>query len=339
MQNNKPTVFQFNTNALPNRKKTIEIELEQINSQLSSGIYSLEIESNTEYKSQFFIIIQQTKLFSKISENQLLIWTPYSSSKSPLDDQLLTIYDDLFEVIIATNTDSVGVKIIEPFLYGRENSNYWIEYGKPGDQFYSLLYSGWQANGDEIGIDQDASIFASDIESFFISDQNIYQPGDTIHFYTVLRSFINDEFIIPDVNSYQFFLRKIDSGFTISEQEIVMSEFGTLNGELQIPENLTDGLYELGFDSDFNLSKQIYIDKRSINQLNFSVNFNSDDYKIGNDLSFIIETLSNSKIETDGTPIKWSIEFVSIEDSLESSDVFYSTPILNQTNILKDGYR
>ena len=45
----------------------------------------------------------------------------------------IKIFDETFQQLYDANLDEKGVALIYPFLYGRQKSNFWIEFGNSGD--------------------------------------------------------------------------------------------------------------------------------------------------------------------------------------------------------------
>ncbi len=303
----------INTNILPNQEKTLDIDLKKFKISLAPGIYRLNFSSNKNIQYQIFIFLNHYNIFSKFSENQLFIWLPNYNAAKIGESASINVFDESFQPLYEANLDNKGIAVINPFLYGRQGSNFWIEFGSPGDANYSLIFYGdnssenTQTNG--LGLQSTLPEFGK----FFISDQTVYKPNEPLYFYAVLRSNSDAGYSIPTIKEFKFFLKNIDNDYIIKQTEVVLSEFGTLTGNILIPENLSEGLYQIGFEPQIFSNKTIYIGTDSINQNDISITFNSSQYVFGDDISFSLENSSLPPSSLSGKQIHWTVEFNPVE--------------------------
>ena len=122
----------------------------------------------------------------------------------------------------------------------------------------------------------------------------------------------------------------------LRKQQLLLSEYGTLTGKIIIPENLSEGTYQIGFEPQIFSNKTIYIGSDSSNQKDISIRFNSTQYVFGDDISFSIENSSLDQSSLSGKQIHWAVEFNPVDGIPEISNGLISNVInWNQKKLLK----
>jgi hypothetical protein len=312
--------LRINTNILQNQEKALEIDLEEFKINLTPGIYRLTFSSDNNYQFQLFIFLNHYGINSKSSENQLLIWIPNYDDTRISENSKVKVFNETFQLLYETELDERGTAVIDPFLYGRQKLNFWVEFGSPGDKNYSLAFFKDNIDGKETNSDSGSLSQEPDYENFFISDQSVYHPKEPLYFYAVLRSNNENGYFIPEIKDFKFFLKKVDSDTIVEQTNVVLSEFGTITGKILIPENLSDGLYQIGFEPQIISNKTISIDKYETSQKNISIKFNSARYVIGDNISILIESPSPNLLSANDQQIHWTLEIKPKEDISKTSN-------------------
>ena len=194
----------INTNILPNQEKTLEVNLEKFNINLSPGIYRLNFSNEKDIQYQIFIFLNHYDIFSKFSENQLFVWLPNYNAAKNNEISTIKIFDELFQPLYDANLDNKGIALIYPFLYGRQKSNFWIEFGNSGEENYSLIFYG----GNSIGVNQvnepGIQSIEPEFENFFISDQTVYNPNDFCIFMQSFALILRQVILFPRLMNLKF---------------------------------------------------------------------------------------------------------------------------------------
>ncbi len=81
---------------------------------------------------------------------------------------------------------------------------------------------------------------------FTFTDKPLYQPGDTVRFKSVIRNEDDAQYFVPEGSVRVLVGRDLyDNEGVILDKNISLTEFGSVNGEVDLPEEIEPGYYQI----------------------------------------------------------------------------------------------
>ncbi len=265
---------------LPSNEYTdVELNLAQVNNQLPSGLYyvniaSPQIQSNT--KSIYFVASSQVNLTFKLGATEGLVWAVNLPSQTNVPNAPVTIYDDAGNILASGTTDANG---IWRGPVGERDGQVFAMLGSPGLENFALAVSNWNTgiNAWDFGYTQ--RIQAQHNKIYMYTDRPIYRPGQTVYYRGVVRQEFNGRYELPSINSVPIILNDAQ-GTQLANINAQLSPYGTFNGQFDISQDAVPGYYTfLNSGLDFYLSFQVAEYRKP--EINLNVNFLSDEIKQG----------------------------------------------------------
>ncbi len=232
-----------------NRSADVDLLLSRDGSPLAPGLYFLRI-SSAELNfppAPLILVVGKTHLTFKLGPTEALLWAFELETQRTLSQQLVSIFNELGELVFNGQTDDEGILLAS--LPPRENPYETIYgmIGEPGEPGFGLVVSSWDLGvaGWDFGLPMDLT--PPGYQAYIYTDRPIYRPGQTVNFRTILRWAENGRYRTPDLD--RVILQVFDSeGKELPSQVLTLSDFGTAHGEIVLPESAVPGYYRLSTD-------------------------------------------------------------------------------------------
>lgn len=213
---------------------------------LEPGIYYLRIVSPelTDQLSPFLLVSTNVQMSFKLSTTNAFVWAIDLRTMEPVTGVPITIYDSAGARLASGSTDSQGIFQSPLNTQSDLNTNSYAVMSKPGDEFFSLSLSNWSQGikGDDFGYKTDFTAF--DSATFLYTNRTAYHPGQQVYYHGVVRYEHNGRYALPD--SKTIAVTFYDGENTLIQQDDqIINEFGTIQGEYLLPEDAQPGIYQI----------------------------------------------------------------------------------------------
>lgn len=242
-----------------NQPQYSPIDLVEGGGTLEPGIYYLTLDSPDLDKDSYYwygarhiLVVSTLNLTIKRAEDQLLVWATDLAEGTPVSGLDLTVRDEQGSELTSLTTGADGVAMIDP---GADNS-LWLESEQPfalGSENWGQGLSSW-----DFGLGD--SDWAQDYRVHIYTDRPIYRPDQTVHFRGVVRSEDDASYTPVKADSIKITIYN-PNWETVLEKTLSLGEYGTFNGELELPAGAALGdytieanLYGNTFDQNFQVA-------------------------------------------------------------------------------------
>ena len=224
--------------------------------QLEPGVYLLQVEvPRTDYPQWLALGVVRTNLTVIRGPDEALIWATDMNSADPVADLTVTLYDAGGSVLAEGQTDADGVFRTPVDLERGDALFYAVAEGAGG-------YGVWMSWSEPYSPDQAAYLY---------TDRPIYRPGQTVYFRGALRDRDDMTYTRPAVESVHVMVSANWGAQILYEADLPVTEFGTFDGELDLPEDAPLGQATIDVSAN----------GRSWTQLGFTIaEFRVPEYKV-----------------------------------------------------------
>ncbi len=242
--------------------RDIDIPLTKNGTSLEPGLYAYDINSlqavgqSVNRLSPFLLVVSNTALTLKRSRNEVFIWAVDAVSAQPLDGLEVTLYDDTGSVLNSGVTQGGVVSVPLPVGFKPYDSVFVVS-GQPGEDGFSLATTGW---GQGLGA-WEFSLGGGGVVNgplvYLYTDRPIYQPGQEVSFRAIARQADNGRYALLDRGELLFTLFGPSTGpepNIVYQDTLPLSDYGTAQGTLTLPESAVPGEYNLTIGDEFNQS-------------------------------------------------------------------------------------
>ncbi len=188
--------------------------------QLAPGVYFLQVLTlNSTYPQWMGLGVVTANLTVKRAPDELLIWVTDIESAEPVTNAAVSVYRDGGTLFATGTTDENGV--FRTPTNGDDNFMYAIAEN-------DVAYGVWQSwSGSDL----------PDANGYLYTDRPIYRPGETVYFRGVLRNRQDMTYSVPDATQVHVQIDVNWGSQLLYEDDLPLSEFGTFDGELDLPED------------------------------------------------------------------------------------------------------
>jgi alpha-2-macroglobulin len=150
------------------------------------GIYIVSVNSNDEYYNQAtkLVSISDIGLIMKSSENETVVFANSIKTADPMGGVEVKLISSNNQVIQTVKTDSKGMAIFKDFKESKFTTAMITAHTE--DDFNYLFMDGSQVETSRFDVEGKRDNTAG-FEAFIYGDRDIYRPGETLHFNTVIR--------------------------------------------------------------------------------------------------------------------------------------------------------
>ena len=235
----------------PNTSQNVGIPLAN---SLTPGLYHLTLagpqaSQNGDYSLQkVFVVASDINLTFKMGSQDALVWAMDLRNDTPLVNAPVSIYRDDGTLLVTGMTDMDGIwhGPVPPPTQENMYSSYYAVLGEPGQSNFGMAVSNWDLEiaAYNFGLISDRTPAAPKI--YFYTDRPIYRPGQTVYFRAVLRQGFDGRYTPSDLKSLAFSI--VDGYGSSWKFDLPVSAYGTISGELKLPQDAAPGYYSLSSD-------------------------------------------------------------------------------------------
>ncbi len=264
---------------------------------LEPGVYFLGItsadlwENNQQGYQKYYLVVSGNHVVMKISPEQAFVWATQLEDYSPLPGTPVSIYNAEGDLVTSGETDSDGFFINDISRPEEPYTNFLTILGEPGEDNFAFSISTWDQGIAlyELGIMQNT--LPNDIQAYMYTDRPIYRPGDTVNFKAVIFSRENGLPVSSGIEQVDVTVYG-DPGLSglpvnIYTRTLTMSQFGTVTGSLEIPEDASPGMFHITLTQSEKMIDSLYFDVASYRkpEIEMSLELTPTEEAAGQDLN------------------------------------------------------
>jgi uncharacterized protein YfaS (alpha-2-macroglobulin family) len=223
-----------------NRKREVPISLREILSNDSHGLFYLVVNEPDAYywdKERKLILTTDIGIIAKKSDSGLLVWLNSLADTSAISGATVKVFTKTNQQVIQGVTDESGVVHFKGIEFSGDKKPFIIT-ATTDDDLSFIEVDKCALSETDFDI-QGRPYLSANYEGFIYSDRGIYRPGETVHLRTIIRS---SGFEVPESFPVVLKIKRPDARVfkTLSG---VLSEFGTLDIDVAIPDYALTGVY------------------------------------------------------------------------------------------------
>ncbi len=178
----------FDTRGLPKTCGSSVLNISQLEQSKTKGVFLVSVVSEQDYwvKDTRLISISDIGLITKMSSNSLFVFTNAIHSTSAMGEVEISLISTNNQLISTKKTDKDGVVIFDNLKEILGNYKVGMVTAKTADDFNFMVLDGSEVETSRFEIEgkhQNTTGF----DAFIYGDRNIYRPGETMNFVSVLR--------------------------------------------------------------------------------------------------------------------------------------------------------
>ena len=209
--------------------------------------------SFVENRERQMLVVSQNNITFKTSGAEALAWVTDLQSGTPVDDVPVTFF--VGDEVKRATTDPDGVAVVD---YERRADAFESRFAFVGNpdrptEDFAIATTQWTDGIERYQFDNvSTEDYLQPYNAFFYTDRNIYRPGQTVHFKGVLRADDDARYSLPDVADTVSVTISDSQGKELFNDELPLSEMGTINGSFELDENAALGFYSIqaAYDED-----------------------------------------------------------------------------------------
>lgn len=216
---------------------------------LPTGYYALEWQSDEVqhgWQRQLKIAVIDRHVTLKMAAEEALIWVTDLRTGRPVTRTAVQLMDEEDVLIAAGTTDRDGLARIP--LSRRENlwERVAAVVGEPGSPGFGVALTGWHADVSPWDFDITLDVSAAPEYNIALStDRPLYRPGQSVKFRGILRQDDDAQYTLP-IPETRVTVSARDAHWTeFYSQTLPLSEMGTFDGSLYLPDDAALGRYLL----------------------------------------------------------------------------------------------
>ncbi|MBF0384708.1 MAG: alpha-2-macroglobulin family protein [Candidatus Omnitrophica bacterium] len=225
----------------PNQIKETFINLKELLPTESRGLYYLTIaNADTNYygESSKLILATDIGIVAKQSDSELLVWLSSLADTSPISNTTVKVFSKTNQLLYQGVTDEKGIVQFKDVDFSGNKKPFVITASNDKDSSFLEIEKNVLT---ETAFDiQGRPYLSSGYEAFLYTDRGIYRPGEKIHLRAIIRGkgvTLPESFPVSVV-----IMRPDDKEF--KKLSGVLSKFGTIDLDIDIPDYALTGAYE-----------------------------------------------------------------------------------------------
>jgi alpha-2-macroglobulin len=150
------------------------------------GIYIVSVNSNDEYynRATKLVSISDIGMIMKSSENEVVVFTNSIKTAEPMSGVEVSLISTNNQTIQTVKSDGKGMAIFKDFKATKFNTAMITAHTE--DDFNYLFMEGTNVETSRFDVEGKRDN-TSGFEAFIYGDRDIYRPGETLHFNTIIR--------------------------------------------------------------------------------------------------------------------------------------------------------
>lgn len=242
-----------------NVSEVVRIPLTYQNAPLNPGIYYVSVNSSDvtddwSTNQKYYVVVSKNNLVLKISPDQTMIWATKLEDNSPLVDVPVEVINTEGDLITSGQTDDEGLLTSAYDRLDDYSMNFMAFAGEPGQDDFGFSISTWNQYNALYEMGVTLQTYPPALDAYIYTDRPIYRPGDTVYFKAAIFNRDNGQpsqvdFDSVDVKAFGDFG---PSGIQpeLYSEKMTLSPFGTIEGEIQLPEDGSTGQYSIEISHD-----------------------------------------------------------------------------------------
>ncbi|MCX8061662.1 MAG: Ig-like domain-containing protein [Anaerolineales bacterium] len=231
-----------------NEQSNIKVELFSEEEGLAPGLYFLTLDTSeishpySTYLDQRIVIVANANLTFKTSLTEALVWATDLESGQPLPNVPIQVIGNQQIQLGKGVTDQKGVARIEysetyydsiAIAYTPEGPIVSYAYNNWGSGATAVDYALWEGYYSPPGLTR----------AYVYTERPIYRPGQPVYFKAILRVDDDLDYRLPPLESVKVRIQSFDK--VVWEEDIQVTEAGTLDGKFVLSEDAALGTYTL----------------------------------------------------------------------------------------------
>jgi hypothetical protein len=238
-----------------NRIKYVSTTVAGPGGQLDPGVYLLEVYAR-RLRDARFMVVSRANLALKWGPRQVFVWATDVISGHVIPGMRIAVYGHDGTILAEGVTDDDGVfvaDVADVADLGAGGGEYWQRWEQtlfvvgegPGEDDLALCTSSWDEGitvwDFNLPLDRGG---AGSSAAYVYSDRPIYRPGQTVYFKGIVRADDDGRYALLDTEVVTIPVSIEDSqGNELFSDDLPLTEFGTIHGELQLAETAPLGRY------------------------------------------------------------------------------------------------
>ncbi|MCP4536321.1 MAG: hypothetical protein GY832_04170 [Chloroflexi bacterium] len=231
---------------------------------LPPGLYYLEVWSDWEAvypeaqlgaideRQRAMLVVSRHSLSLKTSATESLVWATDLNSGDVLPNLPIVVTDDEGNVLAQGSTDQDGV------FTGREHrplemyTPVFAFIGDPDnpDQDFGATVNQWYDGVSPWNFSLPTERYQDPFSAYFFTERPIYRPGQTVYFKGILRGDDDAHYSLPTGDDEMHVLIEDSQGTRVYEDDLPLSDMGTLDGTFTMSEDAALGHYSISANYD-----------------------------------------------------------------------------------------
>jgi len=214
---------------------------------VSPGLYCIEVtapEWEAEEPERHLLVVSPLNLVLKHSRHEALVWVTSLDDGQPVSGLPITLYDGEKGVLVRGTTDEDGLAY---FTFSEPRDTWTLLAAitaQPGDDRFGLVLNRWDEGISPWDFGLRGNFYPSAHRGYFYTERPIYRPGQTVYFKGILRRDDDAHYSAPEPQTIIVTIED-SQGREVYQEELPVSEMGTVHGELQLDEEASLGAYTL----------------------------------------------------------------------------------------------
>lgn len=337
----KPSLIWKNvsTRDIANSEKIVETVVPP---ELPPGLYVLNMSVKNRLYDQLFLVVSRNTLVVKKNGDELFVWLSNINGTSVADAEI-RVYDTDGRKIREGMTDENGLYRVSiptgsqpELVFARVR-----EKGRPED-IAIAGFGGWNSNFPYDYYDK--SYLLPEGKPYLLyayTERPIYKPGQTVNYKVIVRKDDDLRYDLPEKET-PVKIRILDArNNTIETFDLLTSEFGTVNGSVDIPSGAMLGLYTIETEVD-GVIRQDFFQVEDYRKPDYQINITSlqpekdDKFVRGEEVRMQVnasyyfgEPLANAKLDVNffvAWPVKAKINTPVVTDENGNATIIFNAP-------------
>jgi hypothetical protein len=200
------------------------------------------------------LVVSRNNITFKSASTEALAWLTDLQSGQPVVDVPMTFITNEDTVGVDTNADGVAASD-----YARLDDAYETRFAFAGDpdnpaENFAVALNNWTDGIERYQFDNiSVEDYQQPYTAHFYTDRTIYRPGQTVFLKGIIRADDDARYSLPAADRNIKLVIRDSQGKEIFSADLPLSEFGTVNGAVELDENAALGYYtvEAQYDEQF----------------------------------------------------------------------------------------